>query len=262
MRWITRSPVRGCIYAGMVIVIGVAALNTGNNLLYIIVAAMLAAIIVSGIASAMVLHDLQLDVRLPERVFAGRDTFGKIVVRNPRRRVPSFSISVVSLQKEKAEKHWQLERTAFGFPPGRPAKEQWLRTPDWRVRRITEKPSTAHIFQGAAYFPYIPGKSEQRADMQLRFRNGDTTSRRDSDSERASLSLFSARLDVYRCNVRSPYFPESSQPTSSFRFFHLLLERWSHSSAAVGTIFTESASTPRKTPPATSIGKPQRNLEC
>ena len=163
---ITRA---GMIYAGMVIVIGVAALNTGNNLLYIIVAAMLAAIIVSGIASAMVLHNLQLDVRLPEHVFAGRDTFGKIVVRNPRRRVPSFSISVVSLQKEKAEKHWRLERTAFGFPPGRPAKEQWLRTPDWRVRRITEKPSTAHIFQGAAYFPYIPGKSEQRADIQLRF---------------------------------------------------------------------------------------------
>ena len=79
---ITRA---GMIYAGMVIVIGVAALNTGNNLLYIIVAAMLAAIIVSGIASAMVLHSLQLDVRLPEHVFAGRDTFGKIVVRNPRR---------------------------------------------------------------------------------------------------------------------------------------------------------------------------------
>jgi uncharacterized protein (DUF58 family) len=163
---ITRA---GMIYAGMVIVIGVAALNTGNNLLYIIVAAMLAAIIVSGIASAMVLHSLQLDVRLPEHVFAGRDTLGKIVVRNPRQRVPSFSISVVSLQKKKAEKHWRLERTAFGFPPGRPEKEQWLRTPDWRVRRVTEEPSTAHIFQGAAYFPYIPAKSEQRADIQLCF---------------------------------------------------------------------------------------------
>jgi uncharacterized protein (DUF58 family) len=116
-----------------------------------------------------VLHGLQLDVRLPEYVFAGRDTLGKIVVRNPRRRVPSFSISVVSLQKERAEKHWRLERTAFGFPPGRPEKEQWLRTPDWRVRRVTEKPLTAEIFRGAAYFPYIPGKSEQRTEIQLCF---------------------------------------------------------------------------------------------
>ena len=159
----------GMIYAAMVIVIGVAALNTGNNLLYIIVAAMLAAIIVSGIASAMVISGLQLDVRLPEHVFAGRTTMGKIVVRNPRRRVPSFSISVVSLQQGKAEKHWRWERTAFAFPPGRPEKEQWLRTPDWRIRRVADKPATADIFQGSAYFPYIPPKSEQRADLQLCF---------------------------------------------------------------------------------------------
>lgn len=159
----------GMLYAALIIVIGIAALNTGNNLLYIIVAAMLAAIIVSGIASAMVLRGLELDVRLPDHVFAGRTTMGKIVVRNPRRRVPSFSISVVSLRQEKAGKHWRLERTAFGFPPGRPPKEQWLRTPDWRLLRVAEKPGVADIFQGSAYFPYIPAKSEQRADLQLCF---------------------------------------------------------------------------------------------
>jgi uncharacterized protein (DUF58 family) len=159
----------GMLYAALVIVIGVAALNTGNNLLYIIVAAMLAAIIVSGIASAVVLQDLELDVRLPEHVFAGRATSGKIMVRNLRRRVPSFSVSVVSLQKDKGEKHWSLERTAFGFPPRRPEKDQWFRTPDWRVRRVPAKPRAADIFQGAAYFPYIPPKSEQRADLQLCF---------------------------------------------------------------------------------------------
>ena len=159
----------GMIYAAMVIVIGVAALNTGNNLLYIIVAAMLAAIIVSGVASTMVLHDLRLDFRLPDQVFAGRATLGKIVVTNPRRRLPSFSIAVVSLQREKAEKHWRWERTAFGFPPGRPEKEQWLRVPDWRLRRVAEQPSASDIFQGSAYFPYIPARSEQRADLQLCF---------------------------------------------------------------------------------------------
>jgi uncharacterized protein (DUF58 family) len=159
----------GMLYAAMVIIIGVAALNTGNNLLYIIVAAMLAAIIVSGIVSAVVLRDLQLDVRLPEHVFAGRTTLGKIVVRNPRRRVPSFSISVVTLHKEKPEKHWRWERTAFGFPPGRPENQQWLRTPDWRLRRVAEKPAMPAIFEGSAYFPYIPAKSEQRAELQLCF---------------------------------------------------------------------------------------------
>src|SRR5580704_13553892 len=55
----------GIVYVGIVLLIGIAALNTGNNLLYIIVAAMLAAIMVSGFASALVLRDLELDVRLP-----------------------------------------------------------------------------------------------------------------------------------------------------------------------------------------------------
>src|SRR5579859_2999077 len=38
----------GIIYVLVTLVIGIAALNTGNNLLYIVVAAMLAAIVVSG----------------------------------------------------------------------------------------------------------------------------------------------------------------------------------------------------------------------
>jgi len=41
----------GIIYVVTVLLIGIAALNTGNNLLYIIVAAMLAAVLISGIAS-------------------------------------------------------------------------------------------------------------------------------------------------------------------------------------------------------------------
>ena len=90
----------GIIYVVSVLLIGVAALNTGNNLLYVIVAAMLAAILVSGVASAIVLRELELDVRLPEQVFAGRPTLGKIVVRNRRRWLPSFSISVVPLKQK------------------------------------------------------------------------------------------------------------------------------------------------------------------
>src|SRR2546427_10405200 len=77
----------GIIYVATVLLIGIAALNTGNNLLYIVVAAMLGAILVSGFASAMVLRDLELDVRLPEHVFAGRAMVGRIGLRNRRRRV-------------------------------------------------------------------------------------------------------------------------------------------------------------------------------
>ncbi|MGB8324235.1 MAG: hypothetical protein WCE52_14850, partial [Candidatus Acidiferrum sp.] len=69
----------GIVYALVTLVIGIAALNTGNNLLYIVVAAMLAAILVSGVVSAWVLRWLELDVHLPEHVFAGRAVLGRIV---------------------------------------------------------------------------------------------------------------------------------------------------------------------------------------
>src|SRR5579871_4932266 len=75
----------GVAYVVIVVIIGIAALNTGNNLLYIIVAAMLAAILCSGIASAVMLSGLELEVRTPQHVFAGRGAVAQIRVRNLRR---------------------------------------------------------------------------------------------------------------------------------------------------------------------------------
>ncbi len=161
----------GIIYALVTLVIGIAALNTGNNLLYIIVAAMLAAILVSGVVSAWVLRWLELDVRLPEHLFAGRPVHGRIVLNNPRRFLPSFSIRVVSTRKKrkKVVKQWQWEATTFAFPFNRPSDQQWLRLPDRRLRRVTVLPPPPGIFQGMAYFPFIPPKTEVSADMALKF---------------------------------------------------------------------------------------------
>ncbi len=91
----------GIVYVLVTIVIAIAALNTGNNLLYIVVAAMLAAILVSGVVSVWVLRWLELDVRLPEHVIAGRPVMGRIVLHNPRRFLPSFSIRVLSTRKRR-----------------------------------------------------------------------------------------------------------------------------------------------------------------
>jgi len=159
----------GIIYVVIVLLIGVAALNTGNNLLYIIVAALLAAILASGVASALVLHDLELDVHLPEHVFAGRAAVGHIVVKNPRRWLPSFSVNVVSLKKQKSEKHWQWMPATFSFPAGRPGGKQWFRLADRRLQRVTVDKPGPNIFEGSAFFPYIPAGSELKADVELRF---------------------------------------------------------------------------------------------
>ncbi len=159
----------GIVYVIATLLIGIAALNTGNNLLYIVVAAMLAAIIVSGIVSAIVLRDLQLDVRLPEHVFAGRPVLGRIQLRNPRRRLPSFSIHVVPSKKKRSVTKWLWEPATFGFPPKRPPDQQWVRLPDRRVRRIVHDGMASGIFDGSAYFPYVAPQAELSADLELRF---------------------------------------------------------------------------------------------
>ena len=159
----------GIVYVAIVLVIGIAALNTGNNLLYIVLAAMLAAILVSGFASAIVLRDLELDVRLPEHVFTGRPALGRIVLRNPRRWLPSFSVNVVSAKKNGVAKRWEWMPTTFAVPPGRPREKQWMRFRDYKLRRVSKAEAPPGIFEGAAYFPYIPAGSELKADLELRF---------------------------------------------------------------------------------------------
>jgi len=158
----------GVFYVVTVLLIGIAALNTGNNLLYIIVAAMLAAILVSGIASAVVLRDLELDVHLPEHVFAGRTALGRIVVRNPRRWLPSFSVSVGAIKKESARR-WRWAPSTFTFPPKRAPGEQWINLPDRKLHRVDVAKGQPGIFEGSAYFPYIAARNELKADLSLCF---------------------------------------------------------------------------------------------
>jgi uncharacterized protein (DUF58 family) len=158
----------GIIYVLVVLMIGIAALNTGNNLLYIVVAAMLAAILVSGVASAMILRDLELDVRLPEDVFAGRATQGRFLLRNHARWLPSFSVNVVSMKTGKHKKHWRWQPATFAWPPNRPSEKQWLHLPDRQLRRVADARPPS-IFEGSAYFPYLPARSELAAELELLF---------------------------------------------------------------------------------------------
>jgi len=159
----------GIIYVAIVVVIGVAALNTGNNLLYIIVAALLAAILCSGIVSALVLRGLELDIRVPEHVFAGRPAMARIILRNKRRWLPSFSINVVTARRKGAAKQWRWETTKFSFPAGRSPEKQWFSVPDRRIRLVAVAEPPPEIFKGPVYFPFLPTRSELAAEVKLCF---------------------------------------------------------------------------------------------
>lgn len=171
----------GVLYSLVVLLIGVAALNTGNNLLYIIVAAMLAAVAVSGVASAVCLRGLELELKIPEHIFAGTEVPATVCVSNPRRYIPALSISAVPIEKKTERKSWQWVSTTFAIPPWRPPEQQWLRLPDRKLRRVkVGQPSG--VFHEAAYFPIIPPGSSLEASVKLNFR------RRGRYQEKFSLS--------------------------------------------------------------------------
>ncbi|HTR23225.1 MAG TPA: DUF58 domain-containing protein [Terriglobales bacterium] len=157
----------GVIYILITVVIGIAAINTGNNLLYVIVSALLAAIIVSGIASAVVLRSLQLDVLLPEHVFAERPMMARFLLRNASSWMPSFSVRVVPAKRRPVRK-WRWEAYTFGWPKNREPEQQWLRLPDRRLRRVNEQLEKP-ILEQSVYFPFLAPEQELRADLDLTF---------------------------------------------------------------------------------------------
>lgn len=157
----------GMIYILITVVIGIAAINTGNNLLYVIVAALLSAIIVSGVASAVVLRSLELDVHLPEHVFSERPTVARLLLSNDSTWMPSFSIRVAPA-KRKRVRRWQWDADTFGWPRNRAPEQQWLRLPDRRLRRVDEELDRP-ILEQPVYFPFVSAQHQLRADLELTF---------------------------------------------------------------------------------------------
>ena len=142
----------GIVYVVTVLLIGVAALNTGNNLLYVIVAAMLAAILVSGVASAVVLARPGTGCPFARAGFRRPSGVGE----NRRAESPALAAFVLdqrgSAQERQASAHWQWEPATFGFPPGRPPASQWVRLPDRQFRRVWRTPRPRRNLQRVGVF--------------------------------------------------------------------------------------------------------------
>ena len=78
--------------------VGFAAINTGNNLLYLLFGMFLSLIIVSGVMSELSLRKLTVTRRLPPRAQVGRAHLVEIEVYNHKQRIPSYAIEVEDLR--------------------------------------------------------------------------------------------------------------------------------------------------------------------
>jgi uncharacterized protein (DUF58 family) len=88
----------GKFFVGITLGVGFAAINTGNNLLYLLLGMLLALIVVSGLMSELSLRDLTVVRRLPLRAQVGRAHLVEIEVFNHKGRTPSYAIEVEDLR--------------------------------------------------------------------------------------------------------------------------------------------------------------------
>ena len=89
----------GLVYTFALLVVTFAAVVSANNLLFLVVASMMATFIVSGFISRLCLAGLELDFQVPEHIPAGRNIPARIFVRNRKWFLPSFSIRVEAIRE-------------------------------------------------------------------------------------------------------------------------------------------------------------------
>lgn len=96
----------GWIFFAIVFAVGFAALNTGNNLLYLVLSLMLGFLALSGVLSESALRGIAVGRRLPRELYAGAPNPVLLEISNGLKRVPAFAIAVEDLM----------------FPPGAPRR--------------------------------------------------------------------------------------------------------------------------------------------
>lgn len=131
LRWIGyrmeyRVTREGWIYVGGIILVALAAINTGNNLLFLILACLIASILMSGILSSITLAGVEMRLELPEHIFAGQTVRSVVELKNEKQSLPSFSLRVESVRKKGSHAAPAILPTPVYFPylPRRDAVRQ------------------------------------------------------------------------------------------------------------------------------------------
>ena len=90
----------GCVYLIFLLLVSLAAVRSGNNTLYALLAVMLSVIVVSGIVTRNTLKQLALTLQTPDRIFAGKTVTTRVSLTNTKRLFPSMAIFVDEMNPE------------------------------------------------------------------------------------------------------------------------------------------------------------------
>jgi uncharacterized protein (DUF58 family) len=156
MRVRERVTKAGAVYIAASVMVGLAAFLSANNLLFLLLAAMLATLMVSGFVSRLGLSGLELDVLLPDHVCARRATEARVLLKNEKRWLPSFSLHLSGVEDS-------VFAGSLYFPvlPGGATIEEVMDV-HFRRRGVHREDS----FQFASRFPF--GFAERRMQVTMR----------------------------------------------------------------------------------------------
>src|SRR5581483_3381245 len=146
----------GMAYSAILLAVALVAFVSANNLMFLILAAMLATFMVSGFISKLSLAGLELELFLPQHISARRKVRAGVRLKNTKRWIPSFSIHLEGAAESGFD-------TILYFPvlPGGASVEEGVEV--YFARRGAQKERT---FQFSTRFPF--GFAERRETITAR----------------------------------------------------------------------------------------------
>ena len=100
----TSITIEGLLFVVFLMIIGFAAWNNGNNLLYLVLSAMLAFLIAANMLARISLADVSIQLRFPDHIFEGEPANISVTIQNHKRMLPSYSLMVEALAEGDDEK--------------------------------------------------------------------------------------------------------------------------------------------------------------
>ncbi len=139
----------GAVFIGLMVIVAFAAWNTSNNLLFLVLSFITAALIVGFLAGHFGLKKLDVKMRFPETVYANEPTPIVVSLHSRKRFFPTFSV-VAEVRGSRPRAEDLNERLKELLP------EKW-------AERISRPPLIKHTLD---YFAHVPhsGKIENQLD--------------------------------------------------------------------------------------------------
>jgi uncharacterized protein (DUF58 family) len=160
----------GGVFLVIIIDVGFAAWNTGNNLLFLVFSLLCSTLFVGWVHAGTSLRDLTVSARFPDHIFAAEAAPVIVTLRNTKRLLPSFSILVEArgpvneVEPKKRRRYVKRLLAYFSYVPHSAAAEQ-------RVEQLF--PTRGHVlidgFELSTRFPFGFFRRRRR----LRARNVD-----------------------------------------------------------------------------------------